>query len=88
MSRKSPINLEKLPEIFVSNKDMSSAVSKAVQAKRLRKIASRLYTRNMTEEPESIVKRNWHALLKDYFPDALIADRTALENRPANDGSV
>lgn len=88
MSRKSRINLETLPEIFVSNKDMSSAVSKAVQAKRLRKIASRLYTRNMTEEPESIVKRNWHALLKDYFPDALIADRTALENRPANDGSV
>ena len=42
----------------------------------------------MTEEPESIVKRNWHALLKDYFPDALISDRTALENRPANDGSV
>jgi hypothetical protein len=48
MSRKSPINLEKLPEIFVSNRGMSSAVSKAVQAKRLRKIASRLYTRNMT----------------------------------------
>ena len=88
MSRKSPINLDKLPEIFVSNKDMSSAVSKAVQAGRLRKIASRLYTRNLTEEPESIVKRNWHALLKDYFPDALISDRTALENRPATDGSV
>jgi hypothetical protein len=88
MSRKSPINLEKLPEIFVSNRGMSSAVSKAVQAKRLRKIASRLYTRNMTEEPASIVKRNWHALLKDYFPDALISDRTALESRPADDGSV
>ena len=51
-------------------------------------MASRLYTRNLTEEPGSIVKRNWHALLKDYFPDALISDRTALENRPATDGSV
>ena len=88
MSRKSSINLDKLPEIFVSNKNMSSAVSKAVQAGRLRKIASRLYTGNMTEEPESIVKRNWHALLKDYFPDALISDRTALESRPSPDGSV
>jgi hypothetical protein len=88
MSRKSPINLDELPEIFVSNKDMSSAVSKAVQTGRLRKIASRLYTGNMTEEPERIVKRNWHALLKDYFPDALISDRTALESRAANDGSV
>jgi hypothetical protein len=88
MNRKSPINLAKLPEIFVSNKEISSAVSKAVQAGRLRKIASRLYTRNMTEEPQAIVKRNWHALLKDYFPDALICDRTALENKPAADGSV
>jgi hypothetical protein len=88
MSKQSPVNLDKLPEIFVSNKDISSAVSKAVQAGRLRKLASRLYTRNLTEEPESIVKRNWHALLKDYFPDALISDRTALENRPATDGSV
>ena len=88
MSKKSPIKLDKLPEIFVSNKDMSSAVSKAVQAGRLRKLASRLYTRNLTEKPESIVKRNWHALLKDYFPDALISDRTALENRPTTDGSV
>src|SRR5271167_2652551 len=88
MVKKSPVNLNNLPEVFVSNKDLSSAVSKAVQTKRLRKIASRLYTKNMTEAPESIVKRNWHALLKDYFPDALISDRTALENRPAADGSV
>ena len=42
----------------------------------------------MTEPSERIVRRNWHALLKDYFPDALISDRTALENRPAADGSV
>lgn len=88
MVKKSPVSLNDLPEVFVSNKDISSAVSKAVQTGRLRKIASRLYTKNMTEAPESIVKRNWYALLKDYFPDALISDRTALENRPAADGSV
>ncbi len=88
MAKKSPINLNKLPEVFVSNRDMTSAVSKAVQAGRLRKIASRLYSSNLTEAPEKIVKRNWYALLKDYFPNALISDRTALENRPAADGSV
>lgn len=86
--KKSPFRLENLPEIFVSSKDMSSAVSKAVKRGKLRRIASRLYTRNMGEVPENIVKRNWHALLKEYFPDALICDRTALENRPAADGSV
>jgi hypothetical protein len=88
MVKKMPISIESLPEVFVSNKDMSSTVSKAVQAGRLRKIGSRLYTSNLTEAPENIVKRHWPALLKDYFPDALISDRTALENRPATDGSV
>jgi hypothetical protein len=86
--KKSPLSLERLPEVFVSSKYMSSAVSKAVQSKRLRKLGSRLYTKNMTEPPPQIVKRHWHTLLKDYFPDALISDRTALENRPAVDGSV
>jgi len=80
--------LDSLPEVFVSGKAMASTVSKALKAGRLRKIGSRLYTRNMTEAPDAIVKRNWHPLLKSYFPDALIADRTALENHPAPDGSV
>jgi len=86
--KKSRFRLEDLPEVFVSSKNMSSAVSKAVRAGRLRKLGSRLYTRNLTEPPSQIVKRNWHALLKDYLPDALVSDRTALENRPAVDGSV
>ncbi len=86
--KKLPFRLAALPEVFVSSKEMSSAVSKAVAAGRLRKLGSRLYTRNLTEQPEQLIKRNWFSLLKDYFPDALIADRTALENRPAEDGSV
>lgn len=88
VSKKSRVSIRDLPEVFVSNKSMTSAVSKAVKAGRLRRIGSRLYTKNMTESPEVIVNRNWHVLLKDYFPDALIADRTAIENRPAADGSV
>jgi Fic family protein len=86
--RKTPVALNNLPEVFVSTKATTSAVSKAVRSGRLRRIASRLYTRNLAEAPEQLVKRNWHALLPAYFPDALISDRTALENRPATDGSV
>ncbi|MEI6786619.1 MAG: hypothetical protein WCQ21_37565, partial [Verrucomicrobiota bacterium] len=62
--RKSRSRLESLPEVFVSNKHMSSAVSKAVQAGRLRKLGSRLYTKNMAEPAPQIVKRNWYAILK------------------------
>ena len=34
------------------------------------------------------MQRNLWPLVAAYLPDALIADRTALENRPAADGSV
>ncbi len=77
-----------MPEVFVSGADMAIAVSREVKAGRLRKLASRLYTRNLKDPPEKIVKRNLWPLVAAYLPDALIADRTALENRPAADGSV
>ncbi|TVQ66248.1 MAG: cell filamentation protein Fic [Balneolaceae bacterium] len=83
-----PTFLESLPEVFVSNTEISAQVSQAVSDGKLKKLASRLYTKNFVDDPEVIVKRNWYTLLKDYYPDALIADRTALENRPAEDGSV
>src|SRR5690606_30572372 len=81
-------SLEALPEVFVSDMGISKAVSAAVAQGRLRKLASRLYTRNLDEEPERLVRRNWYYLVTAYFPDALITDRTALENQPATDGSV
>ncbi|TVR37260.1 MAG: cell filamentation protein Fic [Balneolaceae bacterium] len=83
-----PTFIETLPEVFVSNTDITSQVYQAVSDGKLKKIASRLYTKNFVDDPEVIVKRNWYYLLKEYYPDALIADRTALENRPAEDGSV
>ena len=58
------------------------------QIGRLRKLGSRLYTRNLREPPERIVQRNLWPLVAAYLPVALIADRTALENRPALEGSV
>jgi hypothetical protein len=77
-----------MPEVFVSNADLAAAVSREVKLGRLRKLGSRLYTRNLTEPPERIVQRNLWPLVAAYLPGALIADRTALENRPAADGSV
>ncbi len=77
-----------MPEVFVSDTAISKAVSVAVARGQLRKLGSRLYTRNMDEEPERLVLRNWYYLITAYFPDALITDRTALENQPAPDGSV
>ena len=81
-------SIDAMPEVFVSETAISRAVSAAVSRGQLRKLASRLYTRNLDEEPERLVRRNWYYLITSYYPDALITDRTALENQPAPDGSV
>lgn len=76
------------PEAFVSDAKMSRAVNRAMGAGRLRRLGSRLYTPNLTDKPEGIIRRNLWQIVAGYFPGALIADRTALENAPAEDGSV
>ena len=81
-------DFNKMPEAFVSNAQLATAVSREVKAGRLRKLGSRLYTRNLVDPPEKIVYRNLWPLVAAYLPGALISDRTALENRPAADGSV
>ncbi len=77
-----------LPEVFVSDSLISKAVYEAVERGQLRKLGSRLYTRNLQDDPERLIRRNWYSLIASYYPDAVIADRTALENKPAEDGSV
>ena len=83
-----PVSFQELPEAFVSHRGITRQVSRAVRSGKLRKIASRLYTRNLVDAPEAIVRRNLWSIVADYFPGALIADRTALENAPGPDGSI
>lgn len=84
----SEFSIAALPEVFVSDSSISKAVYEAVERGHLRKLGSRLYTRNLQDDPERLVRRNWYNLIASYYPDAVIADRTALENKPAEDGSV
>src|SRR5436190_20197804 len=81
-------DLSTRPEAFISTAELAGAVLRGVKSGRLRKLGSRLYTRNLTDPPERIVSRNLWQLVASYLPGALIADRTALENRPAPDGSI
>lgn len=85
MARKS---LDAFPETFVSTSETTNLASKAVQSGKLRKLASRLYTKDLKTAPENITRRNLWQIVSGYFPDALIADRTAIEGRPSKDGSV
>src|SRR3546814_12550004 len=81
-------SVARLPEVFVSDKTISKNVHAAVAKGQLRKLSSRLYTRNLTDDPEKLVRRNWSVLVANYFPDAAIAHRTSLANTPAEDGST
>lgn len=83
-----PRNLEGLPEVFLSTTELSTAVSRAVSNSNVRRIGSKLYTFNLVDSPEQIVSRHLWQLIAAYLPDALIADRTAIELRPASDGSI
>ena len=80
--------VDAMPEAFVSHARISSEVSRRVADGRLRKLATRLYTRNLRDAPRDIVRRNLWAIVAGYFPDALVTDRTAFELAPAEDGSV
>jgi hypothetical protein len=80
--------LDSLPEVFLSTTARSSAVSRAATGGLLRRIGPKLYTKNLVDPPEQIVRRHLWPLVADYVPGALVADRTALENVPAPDGSI
>ena len=79
---------DSLPEVVVSRAAISKRISLAVKVGLLRRIASRLYTRNLTDSPETLVRRNLWNIVADYFPGGLVADRTALESAPSPDGSI
>ncbi len=76
------------PEVFVSNAEIASQVYKELKKGQLRKLASRVYTTNLKESAELLIKRHLWLIVKELFPDAIIVDRTALEHRPASDGSI
>lgn len=80
--------VDAMPEAFVSNSRISKEVHRRVASGQLRKLASRLYTSNLEDPAEAVVRRNLWSIVAGYFPGAVVADRTALELLPASDGSV
>ena len=63
-------NIGMLPEVFVSNKDMASTVGRMVKNGKARKIGPALYTRNMVDPPDTIVRRNLWPIVGLLVPGA------------------
>lgn len=77
-----------LPDVFVSSAKTSRAVARAVLDGRARKLGPRLFTSDMTSAPARIVSRNLYHIVSLLAPGTVISHRSAIENRPAEDGSV
>ena len=77
-----------LPEILIasSDKKLSAMITRLKKEEKLQKIASRVYTTNLTDTPENIVRRNLYKIIGQLYPGALISHRSAFELRPSADG--
>lgn len=82
-----PIHLQEV--IFSSSlPQVSKQISKLEKAGKLRKIAPRVYSPNLTDSPEVIIRRNLFAILGKLYPGALLSHRSALEFKPTSAGHI
>jgi hypothetical protein len=84
------ITPSKVQEIIFasSEKKESKRITALLKEKLIRKIAPRIYTSNLEEEPAVIIKRNWYSIVANLFPDALLSHRSALEFKPTPQGHI
>lgn len=54
----------------------------------IRRLARGLYTWNLDEPAEQLIRRKWMEVAAIYFPGAVIVDRSAVDGRPSEDGSL
>jgi len=74
------------PEVF--RPADADAAGRARRRGELRRLARGLYTWNLDEPAEQLVRRRWMDVAALYFPGAVLAGRSAVEARPADDGSL
>lgn len=75
--------------IFAStNRQENYKISKMLQEKKIRKIAPRIYSTNLEEEPSEIVRRNILEILGNLYPGAVLSHRSAFEFKPTTTNQI
>ena len=79
-----------LPEIIFSssNTTISKQISKLEREGKITKIAARIYTSNLEESAESIIKRNLLTILGQLYPGSMLSHRSAFEYKPTSAGHI
>jgi hypothetical protein len=70
-----------LSEVIFGTSEAREAkrLRRLLQSKKVRRIASRIYTTNLADPPETIIRDNVWAIVGHLFPNTVISHRTALE---------
>ena len=75
--------------LFASaNRQENYKISKMLQEKKIRKIAPRIYSTNLEEEPSEIVRRNILEILGSLYPGAVLSHRSAFEFKPTTTNQI
>jgi len=87
MENNLPLHLQ---EVIFSSKDpkISIQISKLIKIGAIRKIAPRVYSPNMDESIEGIIKRNLFKILGNLYPGTLLSHRSAFEFQPTKTGQI
>ena len=79
-----------LQEVIFSSKDskISKQITKLLTAGVIRKIAPRVYSSNLEEPIESIIRRNLFQILGTLYPGTMLSHRSAFEFQPTKTGQI
>ncbi len=87
MEKNPPLHLQEI--LFAtSEKSGSARLTALLKDGKIRKIAQKIYTSNLTDTPEAIVGRNLFMILGHLFPKAVISHRSAFEFKPTETGDI
>jgi fido (protein-threonine AMPylation protein) len=87
MDKNLPLHLQEI--IFSnSNPGVSRQISQLVKEKKLRKIAPRVYTPNLQEEPAVLIRRNLFSIIGHLYHGIVLSHRSALEFKPTATGDI
>lgn len=87
MEKNNPVHLQ---EVICSSKDpkISKQITKLLSAGVIRKIAPRVYSSNLDEPIETILRRNLFQILGKIYPGTLLSHRSAFEFQPTKTGKI
>ena len=76
-----------MPFLFgSSDQSKVNQLARMVKRQEARKLASRIYSTDLTSPPEELIRADLLAIIRHFYPGAVISHRTAIEAKPTPGG--